>query len=201
MWMTTRNIGTLLALLGLLWGCGSGSGTPSAATQHKSVKKTLSAAEAASLSMVNAVADPKGEPVPLQVKFQLRSKPQPSQPVDLDLQIVPVSGNVDELSGTVTTEDGMDLVDGGQIAAQERPPEGVAIEHTVKVLPKRDGIFTVTAQITVNVAGQANKETYSIPVIAGTGMPEVAKPPSTSPSPAAGTAAQAPQASTTASKQ
>jgi len=70
-------------------------------------------------------------------------------------------------------------VDGGQIPAADRPPEGVSIAHTIRVLPKRDGIFTLSAVLTVDSAGQSNRETYSIPIIAGSGMPDLPTKPAT----------------------
>lgn len=176
MWMYARTFATLLAALGLLWGCGSGSNSEGTVARHAPAHRALRAADAQSLNMVSAVADPKGPPVPLQVKFQLRSRPQPSEPVEVAIQITPVSGNVDRVSGTVQGEDGLELVDGAQIGPQERPPEGVPIAHTVKVVPKHDGIFTLSAMLSVDVAGQTTKETYSIPVIAGAGLPDLDKP-------------------------
>jgi hypothetical protein len=190
MWMITRNAGICLAALGLVAGCGS-SGSDGAATSRAVVRKAVNPAEAAARNMVNAVADPKGEPVPLQVRFQLRARPQPAQPVDVDLAIVPVSGSVDRIVGTVESDEGLELVDGGQIPAADRPSEGVPIQHTIRVLPKRDGIFTLTAMLTVDTAGQSHKETYSIPIIAGAGVPDLpgkaAAPAATPPKPSAPT--------------
>jgi len=177
MWMRARNLGALLAAVGLLAACGSGS-TESTVARRAAAHKALSPAEAQARNMVNAVADPKGgDPVPVQVKFQLRSRPDVAQPLEVDIAIVPVSGSVDRVIGTVEGEDGLDVVDGGQIPAADRPAEGVAIPHIIRVLPKRDGIFTLSAVLTVDSAGQSSRATYSIPIIAGAGMPDLpAKP-------------------------
>lgn len=177
MWMRAKNLGALLATVGLLAACGSGS-TESSAARRAAAHKAVSPADAQARNMVNAVADPKGaDPVPVQVKFQLRSRPDVAQPLDVDIAIVPVSGSVDRVVGTVEGEDGLDIVDGGQIPAADRPAEGVSIPHTIRVLPKREGIFTLSAVLTVDSAGQSNRETYSIPIIAGAGMPDLpAKP-------------------------
>ena len=177
MWMSTRNLGALLALVGVVAGCGSGS-SDSPGARHAAVRKAVSASDTASRSMVNAVADPKGEPVPVQVKFQLASRPDVAQSLEIDLAIVPISGSVDRIVGTIQSEDGLDLVDGDKIAVADRSLEGVPITHTVHVLPKRDGIFTLSAVLTIDSAGQSNRETYSIPVIAGAGMPDLPSKPS-----------------------
>jgi hypothetical protein len=48
----------------------------------------------------------------------------------------------------------------------------------VKVLPKRDGIFALTAVVSFTVSNQEMNRTFSIPVIAGQGLPDqVAKGP------------------------
>jgi len=178
MWMMARNLGVLLATAGVLAACGSGS-SASSTQRHAAVRKAESAADAQSRNMVNAVAEPKGgDPVPVQVKFQLRSRPAVAQPLDVDIAIVPLSGSVDRVAGTVEGEDGLDVVDGDKIPPADRPPEGTPLQHTVRVLPKRDGIFTLSTVLTVDSAGQSNRESYSIPIIAGAGMPDLpAKPP------------------------
>ena len=189
MWTFTRNLSAALAAAGLLWGCGSGkdAGSAGAAKQQPTVRKALKPADK-TLSMVSAVADrTRGGPVPVQVKFELKARPEPAQPLDVDIAIVPVSGAVDRVTGKVEGEDGLELLDGAQIPTAERPAEGVAIEHTVRVLPKRDGIFTLSASLTVDAAGQTTSATFAIPVIAGAGMPELqAKPAGTAAGSAAG---------------
>ncbi|HYL70819.1 MAG TPA: hypothetical protein VEY89_05910, partial [Candidatus Dormibacteraeota bacterium] len=183
--MRARNLGLLLATVGLLAACGSGSTESAVAARRSAAHKAVSPADAQARNMVNAVADAKGgDPVPVQVKFQLKSRPDVAQPLDVDIVIVPVSGSVDRIVGTVEGEEGLDIVDGGQIPAADRPPEGVSIAHTIRVLPKRDGIFTLSAVLTVDSAGQSSRETYSIPIIAGAGMPDLPTKPSTPAAPA-----------------
>jgi hypothetical protein len=48
----------------------------------------------------------------------------------------------------------------------------------VKILPKRDGIFALTAVVSFTSANLDSSRTFSIPVIAGEGLPDqVAKGP------------------------
>jgi hypothetical protein len=116
--------------------------------------------------MVSAVAATKPSSVPIQVKFELRDRPRVGQPTDLELAIVPMSASVDRVSGKVEGAEGLEVVDGAQIAATDHPPEGSPIRQTVKVLPKQEGIFTIRALVTVDAAGQTSTETYAIPLIA-----------------------------------
>ena len=115
--------------------------------------------------MVSAVASNKPSTVPLQVKFELRDRPDVGQPVELDLAIVPMSASVDRVSGKVEAEDGIELLEGSEIAAAERPVEGVPIHHHLKVVPKREGIYTVRALLTVDASGVPSSDAYSMPLI------------------------------------
>ena len=123
--------------------------------------------------MVSAVAANKPSALPIQVKFELRDRPRVGQPVNLDLAIVPMSAAVDRVSGKVEGEEGVDVVDGAEIAATDRPVEGAPIRQAVKVLPKHEGILTVHALVTVDSAGQTSSETYAIPLIAGDGSTDL----------------------------
>jgi hypothetical protein len=170
MWTLTRNLAVWLLAAGTLCGCGSGepAGTSDrAAALHAHAAKR---ADPLAVRMVSAVAAGKSSAVPVEVKFDLRQRPGVSQPLDVDLVIVPTSANVDRISGKVVADDGLDLVDGAQIPATDRPAPGVPISHTIKVLPKRDGIFTFSAVVTVDSGGQSTTETYSMPLIAGAGL-------------------------------
>jgi hypothetical protein len=171
MWSVTRNPAVWLLTAGILCGCGSDQ--PAAGTGHRppAVKtRAGKPADQAAMRMVSAVAASKSPTVPVQVKFDLRERPRVAQPLDIDLVIIPTSANVDRVSGTIVTDEGLDLVDGAQIPATDRPAQGVPISHILKVLPKRDGIFTFSAVVQVDSGGQSTRETYSMPLIAGAGL-------------------------------
>jgi len=164
-----------LGAVAILGACSSGetpgaaasAARPSQAAQRKSLPSNV-----LSPDMVSAVsAGGTGAPA-VQVKFELRQRPAVAQPVDIDLAIVPASGALDRVSGKVEVGDGLELVAGGEIPPTERPVEGVPILHSIKVLPKKDGIFTVSAVLGVDAAGESSTQTFSIPVIVGAGLPE-----------------------------
>jgi hypothetical protein len=68
----------------------------------------------------------------------------------------------------------------------------VPIQHVFKVLPKQDGIYTLTATLSgVDTAGQVTTQAYAIPIIAGRGFPDLPVKPATAP-PAKTAAAQPP---------
>jgi hypothetical protein len=121
--------------------------------------------------MVAAVAPPGAGPSNVQVKFELQGHPDVSQPLDVDVVIVPVFGAVDRISGKFTADDGLEVLSGQDIPAAEKPAEGTPMHYSVRVLPKRDGVFTLTATLSVDAAGHTTTQIFSMPVIAGAGPP------------------------------
>ena len=178
MLIVNRNVYLGLALAALLWGCGSGSQPDGQGpTAHKGAMRKHTLPEDGSRNLVSAVAAHKVASMPLQVKFALKARPDVGQPLEIDLVIVPLSGSIDRLSGEIEGTDGLSVEEGAQIAALERPVEGTAIHHAIRVTPHRDGIFTFNAVLTVDSAGQTLTESYGMPLIAGAGMPDLpAKP-------------------------
>jgi len=173
-WILGRNLALSVAAAALLVGCGSGSSGDGArpAAAKPATRKALNAADELSRNMVGAVAANKPSTLPIQVKFELRDRPHVGQPVDLELAIVPMSASVDRISGKVEGEEGLEVVEGAQIAPTDHPVEGTPIRQSVKVIPKEEGILTVHAVVSVDAAGQTSSESYAIPLIAGDGVPD-----------------------------
>jgi hypothetical protein len=190
MWIVSRNLLFGLAAAGMLWGCGSGQpagGAARAPHAGPSAKKPVNPSQALLRSMVGAVPANRAADVPVQVKFQLRERPDVAQPVDVDLLIVPTAAHVDRISGQVQVDDGLELVDGAEIPPTDNPAEGVPITHGIKVLPKRDGIFTFSAMLSVDYGGHTATQTYSMPMIAGSGVTNLPAKPATPAVPTAAT--------------
>jgi hypothetical protein len=173
-----RNFSTCLVLLLALCaqGCGSKSEPAAAGKSAKAapVKKLTTPADALSPNLVGAVVTTKAGAALLQVKFELAAHPVVGDPVDIDMVIQPASDNIDEVSGTIQGDDGLAVVSGDVIPPTEKPPYGMPIHHAVKVLAKRDGIFTLSATMAVNSGGQSLSPVFAFPVIAGGGMSEAA---------------------------
>jgi hypothetical protein len=165
-WNFGRNLALGLAVAGLLGGCGSGSSSSAADKAKAAARRVIKPAD----NLVTALGIAKSTGVPVQVRFDLRERPEVGQPVDVDLVIVPKSAAVDRIVGKVEADEGLELLEGAQIAASERPAEGAEIHHPLKVRAKRDGIFTFSALLTVDAGGQTLTESFAMPLIAGTGM-------------------------------
>jgi hypothetical protein len=167
----TSNLGPVLAASVILVGCGSGEtpGVASAPAKPAVPPRKAQPGDVVSPNMVTAAGGARTGPATVQLKFELRERPDVAQPLDIDVVILPASATLDRLYGRVETGDGLELADGAQIAPTERPAEGIPIRHSIKVLPKRDGIFTVNAVVSMDAAGQSWSQTFSIPVIVGAG--------------------------------
>ena len=165
----------MMAGLGLLAGCGSssGSGHESAAAKSKKTHTQAAAdpAERPASDMVAGVTPSKAGP-PVALKFELRELPQAGQLLDVDIAVLPGNPAINRIYGKFQGADGLDLVEGGELSAIEKPAVGSVIRHVVRVLPKQDGIFTVSATVSVDLADDSITRTYSIPVIVGDGLAE-----------------------------
>jgi hypothetical protein len=172
MWMISRSLLLVMLVALVSSGCGSkqdGSSSASGPASH--AKKTALPAQTAQMrNMVGAVATNKGSDIPLTVRFQVQQRPDVGQPVDVDLLIIPASDTLDQVRGHVQVDDGLELVSGADIPATQHPQPGVPITHSIKVLPQRDGIFTFSAVLSVDASGQSQTQTYSMPIIAGSGI-------------------------------
>jgi len=122
--------------------------------------------------MVAAVSVGKGGP-PVGLKFELRSTPQPGQPVDLDIVVLPDAPAIERINGGFEGGENLSLVEGGELEAVDKPPQGSVIRHVVRLLPKQDGIFTVTAAVTVTLPNDSITRNFTIPVVVGEGLPEL----------------------------
>ena len=162
-------------------GCGSGdkptangpSAAAASAKAHKQPKATLPAkpGEEELGDMVAAVSASKPGP-PVEVKFALPTRPEVGQVMDLDVAVVPRDPVPESLSVSFQVVDGIDIVDGSQLERVDNLVDGKPIRHVVRILPKRDGIFALTAVVSFAVSNQDWTRTFSIPVIAGEGLPE-----------------------------
>ena len=152
-----------------LTACGSSDPDPNATTAKSGKPKT--ARHAGPPDMVAAVSASK-TPGPVEVRFALSAKPLVGKPVDIRLALTP-NVELERLYARFQPSDGLDLVKGGETDHIERPAVGTDIAHTVTVTPKADGIFYVTATVISDSSTESVSPVYSIPIIAGAGLPEL----------------------------
>jgi len=161
--------------------CGShtaSAGAARAAAKAGTGSTTLTGGSAASASedeMVSAV--PAGRSSSgFRFKFGVRSHPGVGEPVDIDILLTPTSV-FDRVQVVFRANDGLEIRSGAQIAPIEKPEIDVPLQHTLTVVPKREGIFSVTAIVLSDSSDGAVSRAYAIPLIAGDGLPEHAADP------------------------
>jgi hypothetical protein len=163
------------ALLLGLSGCGSSSSASGDVAQAKSKKAVHPVADPsnrAPTDMVAAVSAGKGGP-PVGLRFELRSVPEVGQPLDVDLAVLPDAATIDRIGGQVRGGENLPVVEGGDLPDVEKPAHGSVIRHVVRLLPKQDGIYTLTAAIMVDLGTESITRTFAIPVVVGDGLPEL----------------------------
>jgi hypothetical protein len=165
------------ALVLALSGCGSTTESNAAAYGRRNLAKpkaTVDPTRREPTDMVAAVSSAKGGS-PVQVKFELRERPEIGQPLDVDVALIPDSPTLQRVYAKFQGGgDGLELLDGGDLPAVEKPAQSVPIRHTVRLLPKRSGIFTLNVAVGVDSGTDSVSRAFAIPVIAGEGLPELA---------------------------
>ena len=157
-------------LLAALCGCGNaeqphGAGQPS----RKVHKKPPDAAALALADMVSAVpasGKPSGE---VELKFALRQRPLVGESADIDVALIP-GPDIDRVHAAFEPAEGLALTKGAKTEEIVHPAQGVAISHTLSIVPQRDGVFYVSAVVLADSATQSITRTFSIPVIVGAGV-------------------------------
>jgi hypothetical protein len=158
-----------------LSGCGAFSADSGSSSQAKSTtsahsQQKVGPQEHTPSDMVAAVSASKAGP-PVGLKFELRQHPEAGQPLDVDIVIVPDAPSIGRLYAKFQGGDALSVVDGEQLSL-EKPAVGSVVRHVVRVVPKQDGIFSLSAMVSVDLANDSLTRTFSIPVIVGEGLPE-----------------------------
>ncbi|MBK7250032.1 MAG: hypothetical protein IPI06_03845 [Gammaproteobacteria bacterium] len=131
------------------------------------------ATPAADQDMVAAVAAGGGGGL-VALRFRLAQRPVAGQPVDMDVMVTAVSP-VNRIRVLFQGGDGFEIRAGQELGPIQRPEVGRGFVHRITLVPRRDGIFQVSAVALVEQAsGEELARTYSIPIIAGAGLGGVA---------------------------
>jgi hypothetical protein len=159
----------VLAIAGL-WSCDRSDESGSAAAPTAATSKRAQAPDPTA-DMVSAVSGG-NTGAPVELKFALTERPQIGRPVEVEIAVLPI-GNLDRIAASFRAGAGLELRQGEQMAAIDKPESGTPISHKVTVVPQRDGIFFVSAVVQADSPTESLTRTFSIPIIAGTGVPPV----------------------------
>jgi hypothetical protein len=159
-----------LSLVTMLAACDTQS--EDAATSNPGASRRVGGSEAAKLAahMVSAV-NTGTEKSTVELKFELTQRPEVDKPLDIALAFIPTS-RLDRLSARFTAAEGLEVVKGAETEQFARPVVGSAITHTLTVIPKRDGIFSIQAVVLMDSESESVSRQYLIPLIAGSGIAE-----------------------------
>lgn len=161
----------LLAACALLTGCGSESHpTPTLSPKRTPQGKNLRPRDPMDDMVAATAVNRAGSPV--QLRYELSERPEVGQTVTLDVALIPVAP-AEHVSVHFQGTDALAILDGADLAPVEKPAEGTPIHHALRFLAKRDGIFTLDAVVSAASGGQVIERSYSIPVIAGKGLPDL----------------------------
>jgi hypothetical protein len=167
-----------IALVLGLSGCGgssdeSGSMAGQAHKKGAAHQKKADPGVRAPEDMVAAVSASKSGP-PVELKFELRERPEAGQPLDVDIAVLPDAPAISRIYAKFQGGEGFSVVDGSELSDVEKPAMGSVIRHVVRVVPKQDGIFALSATVAVDAGNDSLTRTFSIPVIVGEGVPQPA---------------------------
>jgi hypothetical protein len=160
-----------VVLLGLLAGCDyfAGGHSHAAKPAAKAATHTVAASvDPADADLVTAVRADKGS-ASIELKFALRQHPQVGQPAQIDVTLIPAPG-IERLSVSFRAEDGLELRESERLPLIERPEARVPIRHALTVVPARDGLYAIVVTVLTDTATDSVARSFTIPVIAGTGL-------------------------------
>lgn len=113
--------------------------------------------------MVAAVSSTRNSAI-VSVHFSLKGIPTVDSALPVDIAIVPHDAFL-AVSAHFEAREGIVLVAGNSLDRQADPVPNKLINHQLVLLPKREGVFTVTAVIETVTGEGAVSRVFSIPVI------------------------------------
>jgi hypothetical protein len=173
---------TLALCAALCTACGGNStadSSPKPAVAAKPAKPLSSAAEAAAqdvasvedaekltANMVRGVSP--GRPTaPVDLKFNISAKPALGVPLGIDLAVF-ATGAIDSMTLSAQGGDGLEIDAATSLASFPKSAAGVLYRHKLRVTPRAEGAFYVSALVTTVVAGTGpQSRSFAIPLLVG----------------------------------
>jgi len=118
-------------------------------------------------AMVSAVSASGKPGAPVELKFDLGSRPELGKPLEVTVAVVPLGEGITQLRVVFQSNEAVEVQAGSEMAVQDRPAAGVPVSHTVTVVPRRDGVFYLGAVALVEGPGGSVARSFAIPIIVG----------------------------------
>ena len=104
------------------------------------------------------------------LKFQLGQRPVAGQPAAIVLRLV-ANQPLEHLEARFHADDGLDIPQGGDFDPEGHLDAGSTVDHSLTVVPAREGVFTVMATVTAASATEAVSRSFVIPIVVGPAGP------------------------------
>jgi hypothetical protein len=123
-------------------------------------------AEKKTSDMVRGVSP--GKPsAPVDLKFNIASKPALGVPLDIDLAVI-ATGVVDSMTLSVQGGDGIEVDAATSLASFPKSQAGSLYHHKLRLTPRAEGAFSVNVLITTIVPGSGpQSRSFSLPLLVG----------------------------------
>jgi hypothetical protein len=166
--MSSRRDFFTVAILALT-GCGedpepatAGAPAPTAATKPAPAND----AEEATRGMVSGVAPGRAADAVVDLKFDLKSRPEVGKPLAIDIALLPkVASEV--MNVTYLASEGLTVQTSTTPSKYEHVQSGSVYRHQATVVPKEEGVFSLSAIVMVQTAAGDVTRAFSIPVVVG----------------------------------
>jgi hypothetical protein len=166
---TLRAISRALSVLalGLVFAaCGDDPADDAAGKPGATSRTNVAKAPDPTKGMVRGVTDEKKPGAPLDVRFEVKERPTVDKPVPIELAFIP-SKPSELLRATFLAADGM-TVDAGSAPPEYRNVEAEGVyRHTIRVTPKKEGVFYLTAIVVMTMPTGVESRTFNIPLVVG----------------------------------
>jgi hypothetical protein len=160
-------VGAIFAALLTACGDDPGSAAPGAPAPAAAKPATpATGVEDATRGMVSGVAAGRAENAPIDLKFDLKARPEVGKPVTIDIALLPkVASPV--MNVTYLATEGLAVETSTLPSRYERVQPGSVYRHQATVVPRADGVFALSAIVMVQTDAGDVTRTFSIPVVVG----------------------------------
>jgi hypothetical protein len=164
-----RDLFIVATLVALLSACGEDSEPTAqgpAATPAPTPAATASEVEEATRGMVAGVAPGRAADAVVDLKFELKSRPEVGKPLTIDIALLP-NVATDVMNVTYLANEGLTVQTSNLPSRYERVQRGSVYRHQATVIPKDNGVFSLSAIVMVQTEAGDVTRTFSIPVVVG----------------------------------
>ncbi|HSD74267.1 MAG TPA: hypothetical protein VLB75_05815 [Steroidobacteraceae bacterium] len=158
----------MLAALGTACGNGSGPVAPGPPTGAPAGTAAAPSREAedATRGMVGGVAAGRAADAIVDLKFELKSRPEVGKPLTVDIALLPKVAT-DVMNITYLATEGLTVQPTTMPSKYERVQPGSVYRHQATVIPKDNGVFSLSAIVMVQMDTGDVTRTFSIPIVIG----------------------------------